>query len=118
MSTSQRVSPGLHWWLGVLIAVMPVIALLAGCDQPASKEMPPATPPAANNEFGRWMVAAASTGPQRDEVGAEIWSAWRLDTKTGDLEFCTYRYKEQPTGSQIPAEDIGCTRAARAIPSD
>jgi hypothetical protein len=94
-----------------------LIALgLGGCDQPVSKELPPPPLP-ANSEFGRWTVVPASNAPDIDKNG-KVWSAWRLDTKTGDLEFCTYVFSESLDPNKMPIEQLICSMATKGDPSD
>jgi hypothetical protein len=103
------------------VGLVLVIALsLMGCDKLASKEVSP--PPAASSDFGRWIVVPASNEPTTLS-GSTFWSAWRLDTKTGDLEFCSYTPHEEALAggavSGATAHDIlGCSTAAKAHPSD
>lgn len=86
---------------------------LAACDQPA--EQTRGVPPPANSEFGRWVVVPASSQPYLagDPKNVPLYSAWRLDTKTGSLEMCSY----DPGGSGLP-EGLSCSRSAEAITSD
>src|SRR5580658_1844211 len=67
-------------------AILVTLSLLAGCDQKTSDEHTPAPEP---NEIGRWLVVPASNVPLAKD-GQNYWTAWRMDTKTGDLEFCIY----------------------------
>ena len=91
--------------LGWAMLALGATALLAGCDQ--SNHPPPPTPPAAA-EIGRWTVVPAANAPERGAL--EIFSAWRLDTKTGDLEFCTYGAGTFAPGTK-PGELLQCTDA-------
>jgi hypothetical protein len=97
---------------------------LGGCDQPASKEQPPQPLP-ANSEFGRWTVVPASTVPDTSAgvkgtlAGSKIWPAWRLDTKTGDLEFCTYGVIENLLDSnKPPIETLTCSTPVKGNSSE
>lgn len=98
-------------WPAILVAL-----LLAGCDQPASKE--PAQP-VVKNDFGRWVIVPAANAPS-NVAGTLYFFAWRLDTKTGDVEVCTY----DPGGwmnaaTKMPAnQSLDCTPAAVAHPSN
>lgn len=56
-----------------------------------------------------------SAGERITRPGFEADSAWRLDTKTGDLEFCTYSLL---AGGARPSELIACSTPAKAHPSD
>jgi hypothetical protein len=60
--------------------------VLAGCDDPVARE-PPKMPAIA--EFGRYTIVPASNNPVLAS-GTSYLFAWKLDTKTGDIEVCTY----------------------------
>lgn len=90
------------------LKITPLLLLLLGCRPQAEKATPVDTGP------GRWMVISAS-GAETKRAGFEASSAWRLDTKTGDLEFCTYWLLG--AGGR-PIESIDCTAPAKAHPSD
>jgi hypothetical protein len=85
--------------------------LLAACD----KSAPPANASkAAQSEFGRWAIVPA--GSNEKTPNFEAWSAWRLDTKTGSLEFCTYSIATGTTGK--PLEGLGCTQPNKPSETD
>jgi hypothetical protein len=67
--------------------------LLTACDKPASSE---AVPPAAS-EIGRWTVVPIAmdkpifrTSSLQPGTMSAHFFAWRIDTKNGQLEACTY----------------------------
>jgi len=70
------------------------------------------TNPALSQEVNRWIVIPATQSPVFNQ-GSPFIFAWRLDTKTGALEMCTY----DPGGwvnqvTKIPAnEALNCTPA-------
>ncbi len=88
------------------------VVFITGCDHPASTsaQTPPAPP--ANAEFGRWAVVPVAE--KTKEPGVEMWNAWRLDTKTGDLEFCSYTVS---TVGERPTETTECGSKVKADPS-
>lgn len=79
---------------------------LAGCEAPTVSEQPKAPAP----EFGRWTIVPALSAPVT-VAGTSYLFGWRLDTKTGDLELCTY----DPGGwisavTKMPApQAVSCT---------
>jgi hypothetical protein len=100
----------------VRVALVCGVALaLAGCNEPSAKEPPVPLP--ANSEFGRWAVVPASSGITLG--GNPYLMAWRLDTKSGDLEMCIYDPGDFSLTKKIPIPaSLSCTPAARAFPSN
>jgi hypothetical protein len=69
-----------------LIAIMALA--VAGCSSGAPTAAP-TSPPQPEAENGRWAMVPVGGGPE--EVGDQrFWYAWRLDTKTGTVEMCSY----------------------------
>jgi hypothetical protein len=69
------------------IPLVTAVVCLAGCDQrPAAAPTPPQP---------RWTITAA-----------EHAAAWRLDTQTGDLDFCYF----------TPADGLKCTQTLGVTP--
>jgi hypothetical protein len=68
--------------------------------------------PAFAQDAGHWVVVPATQGPIFNQ-GSPFIFAWRLDTKTGALEMCTYDPGGwmNPTGKMPHAESLGCTPA-------
>lgn len=88
------------------------LVVLVGCDK--QPETAPTSAPPANSEFGRWIVVPAGA-PIGDGQYRET-NAWRLDTKTGALEFCTYTEAIVPTTP--PTDVLECSQPATASPQD
>ena len=82
---------------------------LSGCGQPVAKEEPPANP-----GFGRWMILPA--GQHTRDSDLMSWAVWRLDTKTGDLEFCSHELIAPER--RTPIETGSCQAPIKAHPSD
>jgi len=56
----------------------------------ASAPAPAATPqPLGRGGPGRWQMIPAASEPN-SSGGARAWAAWRLDTESGRVDFCTY----------------------------
>jgi hypothetical protein len=78
-----------------------VSVLLSGCGQPQHEFR--ASSPAP--ELGRWIIIPAEHEPP--SLSAErSWSVWRLDTKTGALDFCSYTTQLVPAGNGTMSPDI------------
>jgi hypothetical protein len=94
----------------VTAGIIICIAVLSGCNrQPAQKQIAPP----ANAGFGRWMILSAG---QTKEPKFDVWSVWRLDTKTGDLEFCSYSILTFARDKR-PIETNECQPVIKAHPS-
>jgi hypothetical protein len=65
-------------WLAVLLP-------LAACDKPKPSEEPPAR--------NQWQIVPAG---QHTVDGTTEYGAWRINTATGEIDFCSYA----PSGSQ------------------
>lgn len=76
--------------------LMAALLVLAGCGKSGVKPS------------GRWAVIPASTALETG--GASTFSAWRLDTITGDLELC--QYASRPVNGTL-AESLKCSQAAK-----
>lgn len=71
-----------------------------------------ATPAPEQDKVGRFKITPAGTGPMI--IGGHPYlSAWRLDTKTGDLELCTFD-PDPPTIGKLPAPQLGCSNRDEA----
>jgi hypothetical protein len=60
-----------------------VLLCLVGCSEPKSDA------PQKLYDGGDWQVVPVQGSPFEDD-GEYYWSAWRINTKTGDIEFCTF----------------------------
>lgn len=56
--------------------LLPLLMLLTACERHAESDV------------GRYEVVAA--GGKEHSANIDMFPAWRIDTKTGDLSFCTY----------------------------
>ena len=84
-------------WLALL--------LVAGC----GKQFP------ANSELGRWQIIPASGGAPPSALSAG-WFAWRLDTKSGQVEFCTYLAAAPAAPTISPAAgSLRCSAPIQAV---
>jgi hypothetical protein len=63
-----------------------VAVFLTGCERAATQAERPIT---AASEIGRWQVVPASAQAVMSS-GTPFFFAWRIDSKTGALELCTY----------------------------
>jgi hypothetical protein len=93
-----------YWIWALLITV-------SGCEKPPAAATPP---PSAGHEIGRFAVSSA--GGNDHSPGTDLFSAWRIDTKTGDLEFCTYTVVTSSNGP--PTEIAGCSKPAKGPQSN
>lgn len=94
-------------------AALMAALVLTSCDQQRKSTTAPLP---ANSEFGRWVVVPAASEPYLagNPKNIPLFSAWRLDTKTGALEMCNY----DPGGDSGLPENVNCSKAAEATPSD
>jgi hypothetical protein len=94
--------------LAALVAIA-LVGAISGCDD-RSRDQARTPDPPASNEFGRFVVVPATTVPNLID-GIHYLNAWRLDTKTGDLELCTY-YPGGALGPNAKAdfESLSCTQ--------
>jgi hypothetical protein len=83
---------------------------LFGCDQQHQQAEPAQPAP----ELGRWTVIPASNEPVL-RFGDRVFSAWRLDTKTGALEFCTFSTDLSDGATSAPTPDeFSCSGSKQA----
>ncbi len=67
----------------------------------------------ASSENGRWVVVPATANPLVNQ-GTPYMFAWRLDTKTGDLEMCTYDPGGWTRAVSKKPETLNCSPVTRA----
>ena len=96
----------------------PIIALFlicCGCGprQPGHEQGERAKPNAP-----QWIVVPASTSPYTagNSNNTPLYSAWRLNTKTGALEFCYYDPGGTVTGTAVTPEKLTCSMPVDAPP--
>src|SRR5438309_947605 len=95
--------------MGRTTAAVFCLALLSGWEQQQQKAPP------ANAGFGRWMILSA--GQDTKDPNSMGWAVWRLDTKTGDLEFCSHAIVTVRP-DKPPMESGDCQPPIKAHPSD
>lgn len=90
---------------GAALAVLVALCLLVGCDQTAKKQ-----PDDAKPEAGTWaIIPAASSSSENTSIGLPIYSVWRLNTKTGALEFCDHNPGGMVVKGTVTLESLTCT---------
>ena len=77
-------------------ALLIAALVLTGCSKPSTRQN------------GRWVVVPAAAALTGGEAGA--FSAWRLDTRTGDLELCQYASR---LINGTLAESLKCSEPAK-----
>jgi hypothetical protein len=91
----------------------PAIALalsMVGCNAKAPAPGQQSAPP----EPPRWTITPVASEPM-PVGGSHYWSAWRLDTKTGALEFCTFIEGDPVAKTAAQAlEHLDCTAPVKA----
>lgn len=66
---------------------------------------------ASASDGDRWIVVPASQNAVKNQ-GSPFFFAWRLDTKTGALEMCTYDPGGWMMATKLPApESLNCSPA-------
>jgi hypothetical protein len=87
---------------------------LVGCDKPGPAPAPPAQQQASakseNDGLGRWAIATAVPAGKKEDM-LEYSQVWRLDTKTGDLQLCTYSI--MGLANHAPVEGIDCSASIK-----
>jgi hypothetical protein len=102
-------------WLAPLVAL--AVAGCSGGSTPASS-----TPtPQSESGNGRWAIVPVGGAPA--EVGDQrFWYAWRLDTKTGTVEMCSYTdgsaHWDPTNRADIRGPGINCQYEAKATGAD
>jgi hypothetical protein len=79
-------------WVALFFAV--VVAAFALMENFAG---PPAQPPQLI-PAGPYVIVPTTTSPRSN--GMQSWSVWLLDTKGGELEFCTYTLEPVEGGEE------------------
>lgn len=95
------------------LAALGLMLVLAGCDQ-GPKKQAVVQPP---TEIGRWQIVPASTVPYNggSRSGAPVYMAWRIDTRTGALEACSYYGGGDPLpGGPFSQETFSCSKPIEA----
>lgn len=64
-------------------------------------------------EIGKFVIMPAGHTPLTDKNPPALFSAWRLNTETGALEFCTYDSGGMVIGNRVTAELLKCTPETR-----
>jgi hypothetical protein len=91
---------------------------LGACDQLSSQQAKQVAP-TTDEKAGRWIVIPATSNPVMNQ-GTPFMFAWRLDTKTGALQMCTYDPGGWTnTATKMPMPDnLNCTPSKPASPSE
>jgi hypothetical protein len=77
------------------------LLILAGCGK-----SDPAVPPQEDpSDSGKWTVIPAGNDERSQNI--QSWNAWRLDTQTGAVEFCTYAIIKGDNG--VPSQNLSCS---------
>jgi hypothetical protein len=79
------------------VVMLAALVVLTGCDKPSAQTR------------GRWAVIPASALLESGG-GIDRFSAWRLDTETGDLELC--QYASRPVNGS-PSESLKCSEPVK-----
>ena len=87
---------------------------LCGCDRFEAKSAQSAAAP------GPWTVVPATVGPYTgaNRNNSALFSAWRLNTLTGSLEFCTYDPGGIVVGTSVTKEKLLCTAPVKPLEID
>jgi hypothetical protein len=67
------------------------------------------------DDRGSWQIVPVQ-GPPIQDHGEYYWSAWRINTRTGDTEFCTFDSGDpnpSPTTTHPNAGGITCSSASQ-----
>jgi hypothetical protein len=81
----------------LLPGLLAALLVLTGCDKPDARSR------------GHWSVIPAATSLESGG-GMDRFSAWLLNTETGDLELC--QYTSRPLNG-LPAESLKCSDPAK-----
>lgn len=92
--------------MNFLLACLVVAALTSASAQTPNTKT-------ASSENGRWVVVPATANPVVNQ-GTPYMFAWRLDTKTGDLEMCTYDPGGWTRAISKKPETLNCSPVTRA----
>jgi hypothetical protein len=99
----------------LVAAVLPLTGCSSGSPAPAS----PA--PVAQSDNGRWAIVP-SGGPPEQTGDERLMYAWRIDTKTGTVEMCSYTDgspKWDPTNrADIHGPQLACSLESKATGGD
>jgi hypothetical protein len=84
---------------------------LAGCNQPARQQAND-----AKQDVPQWIVVPASTSPYTagNPNNSPLYSAWRVNTKTGALEICYYDPGGTVIGATVTPEKLTCSKPVEA----
>jgi hypothetical protein len=87
---------------------------LSGCDRSGAK------PAQSSASSGPWTVVPATVGPYAgaNRNNSALFSAWRINTVTGSLEFCTYDPGGIVVGTAVTKEKLLCTAPVKPLEID
>ncbi len=99
---------------GRILATAAAFIALNGCSRPENKSN------VASAHGGAWVVVPAASGPYPgiNRNNTTLFSAWRLNSQTGALEFCTYDPGGVVVGTGVSKETLLCTAPVKPLEVD
>jgi hypothetical protein len=99
----------------ILTAILAAFLSMNGCGKMDNKTSAPLS---ASN--GPWVVVPAASGPYAgvNRNNTTLFSAWRLNSQTGALEFCTYDPGGVVLGTTPTKETLLCTAPVKPLEID
>jgi hypothetical protein len=100
--------------VGLILVAAAAFAVLTGCDREGGKTS------GASSGNGPWVIVPAGTGPYPgiNRNNTTLFSAWRLNSQTGALEFCTYDPGGVVVGTGVSKETLLCTAPVKPLEVD
>jgi hypothetical protein len=97
-----------------VILALALAGALSGCDRSGAK------PAQSASAAGPWTVVPATAGPYAgaNRNNSALFSAWRINTVTGSLEFCTYDPGGNVVGTALTKEKLLCTAPVKPLEID
>jgi hypothetical protein len=110
------VKPGRDVWAVILVLTGALSCALSGCDRLGAKQVQSSQ----SSAQGAWTVVPAAAGPYSgaNRNSSALFSAWRINTVTGSLEFCTYDPGGVVVGTSVTKEKLLCTAPVRPLEID
>jgi hypothetical protein len=100
--------------MGRILAVAACLGLIAGCGRGDKFKGQTASQP------GPWTLVPAASNPYvgTNRNSAALFSAWRLNSQTGALEFCTYDQGGIVVGTTVTPEKLACSAPVKPLEID